>query len=949
MQNNRYLKYFRTRNNLNARSADEDGTNNRCDYTPPITAVDVIGIGETSSPFHGWWKTTTSGHQSGFSITSPIRNQVDQYIFIDTLTLPYPTIRTVFGTLKYPRTATPLDSFNFPVPQFFFQSATELVNIADYNGPNANVFVFYSAPTLKLLSNTRLAATFFSQAHYLEQHLYQVYEKMPEAPRLTSLLDYNDPVNLIKYMKDFYDTIVNKHTNRHLHDRDYVGPVKRDRLYCQFLGDGFCKTTPIRKIRITNPANAIALGLVDRVTDILTGDPIADTGEFSFATPGSTVVLQGFQGALSPLNGTYVNGVLVLEGGAIPNPRSKFLDSGAGGSFNDHWQRFLLNFDSSAPQFQQLADPRTGLVCVPPGATITVTHRIRSDMEYPAFIAAIHALFYATLKVVTHHAWFQYCRSNSFRMIDTWVELKTRLAQTPTGLSLRSVVARRGKTRLSHFYHSPTVFLGSNQPVLILLNDPYAIRPVTGGIFDYPVDMRNYLINPKNLYFGFEGVLQADQPDPVLFGYPPVRPGTGTGRAHFVSAIGDIKVDGNGRAVLAAGRPQAGTNVPDPTYFRIVGQDTQTVAVAGAEYFFGQIDPRLTAGKVVGYLFLADFGFIDIFGLMATGLYSPDTQLPPSNTTNPRNQREAASQVYSVMMKYFNDLGCQSIIIDIRANLGGSSPAALSLAEFFGDDRRSQVNVTVPVYDDCAPLVDINSDSITVNDANRIGGLKRKFTYVGMNRSKYPGSVFNGTPGNPKQVILLTDLLAFSTADLFPWFFIGEKLDRNIGGNVNVTILGDIDGRLKGAVVISQSMPVNTFNPYLVSATGLPVSPFQTQEDFTNSSMYRMGVTNHYSVEQVRALAPDAAPTLCGTGGKNPLPNSHETTIWPDFGFITPHPDPLLPGWTYGNPNPLDNSTWRDRWLEQAILTAKLSIMAPLQTPDLVAEPVKWLEDCEDC
>lgn len=76
---------------------------------------------------------------------------------------------------------------------------------------------------------------------------------------------------------------------------------------------------------------------------------------------------------------------------------------------------------------------------------------------------------------------------------------------------------------------------------------------------------------------------------------------------------------------------------------------------------------------------------------------------------------------------------------------------------------------------------------------------------------------------------------------------------------------------------------------------------------------------------QSDAIKPDLAP-LTGTSGGSALPISFEDTVDVDLGFITPHPRPPLPGWTtgvpVGQPNSTMQSTWRDTYLEQAILVA---------------------------
>ena len=136
----------------------------------------------------------------------------------------------------------------------------------------------------------------------------------------------------------------------------------------------------------------------DLLTTIYTGCPKSGQGVYSYATPGSTVTLSGFQGAFSAMNQTYINGVSALNNGTVPNPNPKFVDSGKHGSFQDLFMSFLLNFDSRS--FQSMADAN-GLIQIPQGASISVTHLVTSSMQYPDFVAACLAWFYAVYRVGT--------------------------------------------------------------------------------------------------------------------------------------------------------------------------------------------------------------------------------------------------------------------------------------------------------------------------------------------------------------------------------------------------------------------------------------------------------------------------------------------------------------------------------------------------------------------
>lgn len=867
------------------------------------------------NPFHGWWQAITSGNVFGFDpANAEVITDVDQYIFIDTTAKPYITIDTVYGTLQQPRQPNNNDPPS-PVRQFYQPDANSLVHIYDLNGPEPNPFIYYSVPTLTLQGEGILAAMPYSQPYYggtsdgaMNIMLYQKIDKPPVPIRPfnnadRAFPDYNNPLVLAGYVKDLWNTLLNRNTNINLMDPDYVGFRNELKYFREFFETGFEKTTPIRQIRVSTTIPN-ALGYTDVLTDIYTGDPVANTGEFSFSTPGSTVIISGLTGILAALNGIYVNGVAAHEAGAIPDPNSNFLDSGANGSFNDIFNHFLLNFDSTGSIFQSAADPTTKFITANPGATVRVRHLFRGDMEYPEFYAAYEAMFYAIFQTDVHLADVVYTPPNSTLLYDTWDDLQTALATNAASVYIPYY--RFGQPD-PFSYYSNTNFTGFgpysfNGPIANQsYNDPYGLSPNVAQ-FNYNVDLANYVINPQNLYFAIQGTLQADQPDPVAtFGYLPIIPGPN--RASFVGAIGPITVTN--------GIPTP--NNPDPTYYTLLqlpGATSETQASNNA--YFGQINPAFTGGKVVGYLFLAACLFSDPFGLMGTGLYSPDS---PSNP-GPRSSREAYSQVYSVMMNYFNNLGCESIIIDIRTNIGGFNFVPLALAEFFGADRDFTYYYSQLADDGFSPLID-PANYTTYNDfAIQYEQLQGK-CYVSLNQSKYPGSVFQGS-----KLVLVDDQWAGSAGDYFPWPFCGANVDKNIGGGVTVSFIGSLDGRLKDDAYNPCSFPVDSPpTSFLKDPDGNPVSPFLYRMGFSACTFQVGPYTMH---QQPPGLAPSKAPTLTGTAGGNPLPMSFQTTVYYDFGFIVPDPYPPIPGWTagtpVGQPDPNDQTTWRDSILEQAIL-----------------------------
>jgi hypothetical protein len=176
---------------------------------------------------------------------------------------------------------------------------------------------------------------------------------------------------------------------------------------------------------------------------------------------------------------------------------------------------------------------------------------------------------------------------------------------------------------------------------------------------------------------------------------------------------------------------------------------------------------------------------------------------------SPKKNREALSRVFSDMMIFLvHYKRVISIIIDVR---GASDPHnnwenIFTLAEFFGDDRDGLENYYVKNDTGYGSIKKSNNLEFIDNTINSVNNEYKQF-YVSKNEKYYPGSVFR----NGKVVILCDD----STGSSFSRFFIGDHLDRNIGSNTIVKIIGDIDGRWKSMTTDNYRLPVNFDSPLL--------------------------------------------------------------------------------------------------------------------------------------
>jgi hypothetical protein len=185
-------------------------------------------------------------------------------------------------------------------------------------------------------------------------------------------------------------------------------------------------------------------------------------------------------------------------------------------------------------------------------------------------------------------------------------------------------------------------------------------------------------------------------------------------------------------------------------------------------------------------------------------------------------------------------------------------------------------------------------------------------------------AVFSGG----KVVVLHNEEAASAGDQILTSCWLGENNDKQLGANTQAVFIGSADGRLKGGTWFgfSDCMPLQKYSERLQDSSGNPVSAIPRMRIDIPFVSYVTSFNGHKITQQTPDLAIDPAPTLKGGSGGNPLPEEYEQTVYVDFGFMFPHPDSPLPGWVAlhgtAQPDPNDNTTWRDRWLEQAILEA---------------------------
>lgn len=915
-----------------------------CDQTNVVATTFLDGrtttleVPKCQNPFHGWWakvdKGILGGFGSDFNTFAQIGSEdIDAYIFIDTTQDPI-VITTMGGNGKDFRSPKPNEVADRPT--YYQKNATTLLSTLPKNPGDPLTELFGKAfDSLKLQSDGNLIALTDQgtrKAHggvvptyegdYLAVGIYKKISALDlpaPFPRYDELdyrpVDYTLPTNLARYIFNrlLYHGIARggEGTSENWNP-DFIGFYEAHALFDAYLTTGVTYTTDINKTRTTKNGSGM--------TSIFTDD-------FHYAPPGSTVELSGFGGGWAGINGTHVNGVSVHAFGGIPNPNPLFVDVGPGGTWKHY---FYLDFDSSGyPQFTansgypDFADgSANSTLWGETTPTLSVTHRITDDMEYPAFVAAMTAFFYDAFKVAQHTGQSGWVTEANRRFLaDTWDDLQAALDVD------EAVIARfRSRTNrfgLSPYYQNPAVkteFDLDTPPLgnyIWDFNEPYNLLPGVNPLLDYNVDAQNYLVGVSNLYYTLAGTPTKPQHSILgLFGYKNLS-GTDAGGAYFIGTV----------APMNFADPESGN--PDPNVWSLLGVDFDGDPVTSANnFFFGFVNPLLTNGQKVGYIYMPDELRADAFIQMPGIVFTKK-----EDQNSPRFGLEGYARVWAPLMQYLNTMhpdgpGLDAIIFDDRENGGGLAGQNQVVGSLFGAKRHLSDGARAWWRDNGRRLPEFFVSELGYDAYHNIISLSNQqdaYIYTDQTLQRYgQDAVFSGG-----KVVVLHNEQGASGGDLILTIaFLGENNDKELGANTQTVFLGSADGRLKGGTWLGYSdcMPLQKYSERLQDSAGNPVSAIPRMRIDIPFLGYVTSINGLKITLQNPEIAIDPAPTLTGGSGGNPLPEEYEQTVYVDFGFMFPHPDAPLPGWVSlhgtAQPDPTDNTTWRDRWLEQAILEA---------------------------
>ncbi len=262
--------------------------------------------------------------------------------------------------------------------------------------------------------------------------------------------------------------------------------------------------------------------------------------------------------------------------------------------FNNDRDGFLLKQDTS----DLPCDPLTGLIDVPEGVFVEAVYKVHALMDYHEFVACCQALDRAIGNSRLAIWRFPFTKELSAQVVDTFEEAR----KSQNELQEQRII---DSTHLNSLYHNFVVITGYDAATLV--NSPY---PLNGDneLLEYDVALGNYLVNVHNLYYSPQG-LALIAPASIIDGVNQATPPPG------YASLGDFSY----------------------TYGNING------------YYFGEVNPKLTAGKKVGYVYMASCNF-----------------------------RKGA---FSEMIKWFRAKAIDSLIIDFAANFGDNQVALSELAE----------------------------------------------------------------------------------------------------------------------------------------------------------------------------------------------------------------------------------------------------------------------------
>ncbi len=845
-----------------------------CNNASLLHCVDPLRPASTS-PFHGYWKAITKSFQGG------------SYAFVDASTNPM-SVRVNLGDVISPQE----QSFGFglyPVSSGTFSSNND-INIHDPSNvgtvvtfqPGGQEFVIYTGRD--------------DGAFEISNIIYSVFEKtaivppiVPTGPGTLTPLEPEDPEALFR---NYVQMLIYQARGPNNVDDKWIGYYAANALMESLISTGTGPlVTSIVETRVTQSFNLE--GITEFRTDV-----------YHHVVPPSRVIVAGFTGLCTALNGDHM--VVVGATNNVPAPGAAFMDYGTNASARTVHHKIGVFLDSSSiPVF-----PGTQIAnCTGSTPTITVSYGpVNSATNYIRTMGAINYWFYEALKVSQHCALDLFFdasttvpRSGVGYTWEEWSDPIADLVAGPDPDFFKKRIRSRHVGDTSSFYPNGAATVTNQRFFSVLTADNrlwlgntdltgrFGIRPdVEASIVMFQTDnsarSTHWISIPRHNYLESAA-------------YPAFKM-TGTTRTHPLNLAAQLSYPGGGgdefdtlmvpfgdlppadySYVWASALPNGGYSYTYDLEYNFVNEINQEAL------FVGRIKQAYTSGLNIGYIRFEDSSALDPLYLSVQAQSCPTGLCDPSSY---RLNREALTSIYGTYMQYLLvDLDCDHIILDIRGNGGGTAFSQPVSREFFGAMDDIPVDYAFASRTDNGNGASVDLKTLSYGNNVLTASVDNQRVSPLASETAYPGSVL--TEG---EVVFLTNTDAASGGDIFPNFYLGPAFDGQLGNNTQASMIGSIDGRLKG-YSCGYSLPTSRDSPRLKTAAGAAY-PVTVRID-CGSELRRGDGTN--LANQHPALEIDSADGATGLAGGNPLPQDWDELVYKDLGYVT-NTRTVMPGWT---------------------------------------------------
>jgi len=694
--------------------------------------------------------------------------------------------------------------------------------------------------------------------------------------RLPSLEhDWTNPVEMFNYIAEYYELMGEPQKAQSLEQENFIGWPEYEALQQTMLTTGLTRTAQVSTA--FRGGDYIGVWRTQYPADF----PLTTitTDDFHHMNQASTVEISGFLGAYAVLNGT-------RQVAAFP-PSSISTSTPAPWQDPTSREQYLhIIFDSSG--INVAYDPNIHGV-----ATLTAQHGpITPDVGYRDFMAAAIDFVVTAFGGTTHTALYLWVNNeDGISVPETFDELQDALAND--SVSLTQIRTRTYQANSFYMYWNPVQQSSLNFPAFNL-NDPFGLglASMDDPNFDYDIVLENYLDHDtvKNIFFTVTGKEDPDQPITSML----VDQGYTSNGSRVVFKANDFQT------FPAPLVDKYGTHEWMQYNWVFSTNTTGADPYASYAFFGGIVRPEYSGGKTVAYFRVADESAFDepVETLTVRSLAFGRKDIKAKYLSN-------YIAAWASLIEELNQHQPDRYIIDIRSN-GGGFELSQAWGTLFGGDR-------VGAY-----VKSIESPGNGYSDPTVIPGSGIQTVFHSIPSAPFvlpcdeaaavfPNGVVRSTT-KAIEVIILDSTRAASSGDVFPHNFLGPDPNSTVhylGNNVIARIIGDIDGRLYSSSKQADGLPINTLSHNLVDASGLEVTATYLRSEAGRLSADRNG----YIVNPTPATVPNVL-----------LPGWYDQTEWQDIGLtpiIESYPLGLI---TKPAPDYSDRSTWRDIWLEHAIL-----------------------------